>query len=104
LSKSIIPKSNNIDLLRLFFALQVVLSHTAGHLGLVVPSYLSYFPGVPAFFFVSGFLIYASFLNAPGRNYIFNRFLRIFPGLLFVVIFGGGGAYIFIKGGGFFHS
>lgn len=53
-------------------------------MGLAIPELISHFPGVPAFFFVSGFLIYASYLNSPGRRYFENRFLRLYPGLLFV--------------------
>jgi peptidoglycan/LPS O-acetylase OafA/YrhL len=57
-------------------------------MGLAIPEIISHFPGVPAFFFVSGFLIYASYLNAPGRRYFENRFLRLFPGLILVTIGG----------------
>jgi peptidoglycan/LPS O-acetylase OafA/YrhL len=85
------PKKNNLEWLRLIFATQVVLAHTAEHIGFELPKFISHFPGVPAFFFVSGFLIYASYLNAPGRRYFENRFLRIYPGLLFVTL---GGAVV----------
>lgn len=79
-------KKNNIEWLRLAFALQVVIGHASLHLGGRIPKIIGYFPGVPAFFFVSGFLIYASYLNAPGVRYFQNRFLRLFPGLLFVSV------------------
>jgi len=46
------------------------------------------------FFFVSGLLIYAAYLNSPGRTYFENRFLRLFPGLLVVSIAGVGLAVI----------
>ena len=49
---------------------------------------INHLPGVPAFFFVSGFLIYTSYLNAPGIRYFQNRFLRVFPGLVFVSLGG----------------
>ncbi len=87
----VFPRNNNFEWLRLIFATQVVLSHTASHLGLALPTIIGHFPGVPAFFFVSGFLIYASYLNAPGRRYFENRFLRLYPGLLFVTL---GGAVV----------
>ena len=74
--------------MRLAFAIQVVLVHTAEHLRYSIPNLVSFFPGVPAFFFVSGFLIYASYQNAPGKVYFQNRFLRLFPGLVFVTIGG----------------
>ncbi|MDI9569691.1 MAG: acyltransferase [Pseudomonadota bacterium] len=77
-----------MEWLRLIFATQVVLVHAHGHIALPIPRFISHFPGVPAFFFVSGFLIYASYLNAPGLRYFENRFLRLFPGLILVTIAG----------------
>ncbi len=86
MSAPFFDKTNNIEWLRIVFALQVVFGHSAQHLGSNIPTIVGYFPGVPAFFFVSGFLIYASYLNAPGHRYFYNRFLRLFPGLLFVTL------------------
>lgn len=80
------PRRNNLEWLRLIFAVQVVLVHASEHLNLKIPSIIDHFPGVPAFFFVSGFLIYASYLNAPGKRYFANRFLRLFPALAFVTL------------------
>lgn len=82
------PKKNNIEWLRIGLALQVVFGHAALHLGYSVHPLLGNFPGVPAFFYVSGFLVYASYLNAPGFTYYQNRFLRLFPGLLLVTVGG----------------
>ncbi len=82
------PRNNNLEWLRLFFAIQVVLVHAGEHLSMPMPRFVEHFPGVPAFFFVSGFLIYASYKNAPGRQYFENRFLRLFPAL-FTVALGG---------------
>lgn len=82
------PRNNNLEWLRLIFAVQVVVSHASEHLGLAIPGFIRHFPGVPAFFFVSGFLIYASYLNAPGWRYFENRFLRLYPCLLFVTLGG----------------
>lgn len=76
--------------MRLLFAIQVVIVHVGDHLGLEVPALVEHFPGVPAFFFVSGFLIYASYLNAPGQRYFENRFLRLYPCLVFVTLGGAG--------------
>jgi peptidoglycan/LPS O-acetylase OafA/YrhL len=92
-----IPKYNNLEWLRLLFALQVVIGHASSHMQFPIPEFVGHFPGVPAFFFVSGFLIYASYHNAPGRIYFENRFLRLFPGLLFVT-FGGFAVLLFAKG------
>ena len=56
-------RQNNFDLIRLVAASQVVLFHGLEHLGpsgvthSVLGEALSWFPGVPIFFVVSGFLI-----------------------------------------------
>lgn len=43
-----------------------------------------YFPGVPIFFAISGFLISASWERSNSlRKYFKNRFLRIYPALWF---------------------
>ncbi len=93
----VFPRQNNLEWLRLVFATQVVLEHVGEHLGLPLPKLLACFPGVPAFFFVSGFLIYASYLNAPGWRYFENRFLRLVPGLVLVTL--GGGAVALVAHG-----
>ncbi len=88
MSSPTFPRNNNLEWLRLIFAIQVVVEHAAEYLGFEIPRIIGHFPGVPAFFFVSGFLIYASYLNAPGRRYFENRFLRLFPGLVCVTLGG----------------
>lgn len=89
-----ISRENNFDLIRLFASLQVLLFHGAEHMKLssgAVNStiqFLRFFPGVPIFFAISGFLIYGSF----DRNsndlilYFKNRVLRIFPALWVALI------------------
>lgn len=77
---------NNFDLIRLFAALQVAITHAAVHLGVEGAwlRVLEYFPGVPIFFFISGFLIYQSYANLGSnrlRIFFTNRFLRLYPGL-----------------------
>ena len=80
-------KENNFNLLRLLFALQVFVDHLDGYFTFPDSTFLNFFPGVPGFFFVSGFLIYGSYLNSTDdRNYFVNRFLRIYPALFFVVL------------------
>lgn len=79
---------NNFDMLRTIAALQVVVVHGIEHFELTVSAgistLLALFPGVPIFFFISGFLITASLVRNPNLVYYFqNRFLRIFPGLWF---------------------
>lgn len=79
---------NNFDLVRLFTASQVALSHITAHLGVQssILGVLGLFPGVPIFFFVSGYLIYGSYeqsIKNPNTNLNFfvKRFLRLFPAL-----------------------
>lgn len=76
-------RPNNFDLIRIFAALQVVMTHLSGHLHFPSALYLlDLFPGVPIFFVTSGYLVSASFERSDGiRTYFRNRFLRIFPGL-----------------------
>jgi peptidoglycan/LPS O-acetylase OafA/YrhL len=83
-----IDRQNNFDLIRLFAALQVLLVHAGHHLGLdsapwrVLASALDCFPGVPIFFFVSGYLISASWVHDPSLSrYAVRRFFRIYPAL-----------------------
>lgn len=46
-------------------------------------AFIDLFPGVPIFFFISGFLISKSFEeNSVLKEYALNRILRIYPGLL----------------------
>ncbi len=92
-----VSRLNNLEWLRLLFAFQVVVMHAAEHLEHPVPDVFAHFPGVPAFFFVSGLLIYTSYLNAPGLTYFENRFLRLFPALLAVTL-GGAAVALFAHG------
>ncbi|WPU95678.1 acyltransferase [Mucilaginibacter sabulilitoris] len=79
-------KVNNFDLLRLLAATQVIVDHYFQHSDLSISGLghkiLYLFPGVPVFFVISGYLISASYeRNASFRGYLYNRALRIFPGL-----------------------
>jgi peptidoglycan/LPS O-acetylase OafA/YrhL len=81
-------RRNNFDVIRLVAASQVVLFHGLEHLGppgvthSVFGEALSWFPGVPIFFVVSGFLISLSYERSPSvAEYFRNRALRIFPAL-----------------------
>lgn len=83
-----LDRQNNFDLIRLFAALQVLLVHAGHHLGLdsapwrALASALDCFPGVPIFFFVSGYLISASWVHDPSLSrYAVRRFFRIYPAL-----------------------
>ena len=83
-----IPRINNFDLIRLIAALQVVYTHGIHHLkieGLLFSffeKFIQYFPGVPIFFTVSGFLIFWAFDRKPElKQYTVNRILRLYPAL-----------------------
>lgn len=82
---------NNFDLIRLAAAVEVMLAHFSDNMHLphsleplivIVAS----FPGVPAFFFVSGFLISASWERHPKiAAFAENRLRRLFPALWLVL-------------------
>jgi peptidoglycan/LPS O-acetylase OafA/YrhL len=80
--------NNNFNFLRLLAALQVVYIHTIEHLNitnkiiLFIKYIIAYFPGVPIFFLISGYLITMSYEKNPDiKEYAKNRILRISPGL-----------------------
>ncbi len=82
-------RANSFDLLRLLAALQVVHSHAVEHLhitygtvGTMLTGIATFFPGVPIFFVISGFLISRAFERSSSvTTYARNRVLRIFPAL-----------------------
>lgn len=52
-------------------------------------NWLHYFPGVPIFFFISGYLIYQSYANIEKHRlaqFFTNRFLRLYPALWFCFV------------------
>ncbi len=81
-------RNNNFDLIRLLAAMQVVIKHTIAHLELDINiPLINYFPGVPIFFFVSGFLISLSYEKSSNNKVYFqNRVLRIYPALFICFI------------------
>lgn len=79
--------NNGFDLLRLLAASQVAFCHSVEFMSPEYASQLWFkffelFPGVPVFFFVSGFLISRSYeKNSVLGEYGLNRALRIYPAL-----------------------
>jgi len=77
---------NNFNLIRLLAAVQVMVVHVLNHFevtGWAVDA-LKIVPGVPVFFFISGYLIGSSYIRTRSRGlraYAANRALRIFPAL-----------------------
>ncbi len=79
-------RDNNFDLIRLIAAIQVFVMHAVVYLNIPVSPYIleiaDWFPGVPIFFMISGYLVLSSFVRSPSSyQYFRNRALRIFPGL-----------------------
>ena len=93
MQRSSVQTKNNFDLIRLLAALQVAIVHSADWMGVRFPGLdaLAYFPGVPIFFFISGYLIYQSYTNIQTSNrlqvFFTNRVLRLFPALYVCIIF-----------------
>lgn len=82
----IINHNNHLNFFRLLFALQVVYMHTTHWLkleggGEQLHNFIGFFPGVPLFFVISGFLITDSYLNSGIKDYFIKRGLRIYPAL-----------------------
>ena len=80
-----VSRDNNFDLIRLLAASQVLIGHSFLHLEINNGDvgFLNLFPGVLIFFVISGFLITSSLDNNIDnlKQYVRNRFLRIFPAI-----------------------
>ena len=90
-------KDNNFDFLRLLFALLVVISHSYPLSGAnesgqwicqITGNQMSYASiGLNGFFVISGYFIYKSLERSISlTEYYFKRFLRLFPGLLVLIL------------------
>jgi peptidoglycan/LPS O-acetylase OafA/YrhL len=91
---------NNFDIIRLLAALQVAFHHAISQMNVITIlkeenklallwfiEAIELIPGVPVFFFLSGFLISRSFENnSKIGEYTLNRILRIYPGLTVCVV------------------
>ncbi len=84
-------KENNLDLLRLLFAVIVVLFHTSALTGItglaVLGEYCNPHFAVRGFFVISGLLIYRSYTRSTSiRSYLEKRVRRIYPAYFVVVV------------------
>ena len=87
--------SNNFNIIRLLAALQVAHYHLASiyiesisETHALIIRFLGLFPGVPIFFFISGFLISRSWEKSESaKSYFIKRAARIEPALITSVIF-----------------
>lgn len=82
---------NSLSLFRYLACANVLYGHLTYHLKYPLPSFigdiLSLFPGVPIFFFLSGFLIWNSIYRTPDfKKYLTKRIFRIYPELWICVI------------------
>lgn len=86
-----IPRNNNFDLLRLVFAITVVLVHMHD-LSLspklrFLTNYLSSKVAIDGFFIISGFLIFMSYENSYSlKEYFSKRIRRIYPAYFIVIV------------------
>ena len=83
--------NNNFNLLRLIAAMQVLLVHSFNHFEVksIFIEALKIVPGVPLFFFISGYLIGGTYIrNFAKGNWVFfrNRILRLYPALIICFI------------------
>lgn len=82
-------QNNCFNLIRIAAAIQVFIIHLATYYKFdnYLISFVKLFPGVPVFFFISGYLVTKSYYNIIEKkksliNFFWNRFLRIYPGLI----------------------
>src|SRR5262245_53522115 len=83
------PKNNNFDIIRLFAALLVLISHCYPLTGVATDPFAHYFGeydtgggwGVAIFFVISGFLVTRSVMERSTWVYLRSRVLRIVPAL-----------------------
>lgn len=94
-------RENNFDLIRIAAALQVAAVHARDHLHLesalpdLVWRLIEWFPGVPIFFVVSGFLIARAWENNPNLfDFAWNRALRVYPALWVCFVFSVATVYV----------
>jgi len=86
-----VARFNNFDVLRLLAATQVMLGHGINQFsahGLYwLEDLIEYFPGVPVFFIISGYLIGSAYeRRVSNTGFYIDRVRRIYPALYFSLI------------------
>ena len=90
-------RTNNFDFLRFLFAIAVIITHSYALSGVgedqewlyrITNKQLSFSGlGLSGFFVISGFFIFRSFERSKSfGNYLWKRFLRVFPALFIVLL------------------
>ena len=87
-----IKKKDCLNTIRIITAICVLYRHTIAHLEIdlpqIVTNLMSYFPGVPIFFSLSGFLMWGSIGRSQTfSHYLKKRFWSIYPQLWVAVLF-----------------
>lgn len=82
----VFDSNNSMGLVRYFLALAVMISHFNLIFDCKIPFFISSYNAVGAFFALSGFLLYGSYLrNANLKRYVLNRSRRLLPPFIFIV-------------------
>jgi peptidoglycan/LPS O-acetylase OafA/YrhL len=97
-----IENRNCFDFLRIFFCVNIVLSHLAElsqHKSLLfLFDYVSALHGVQGFFVISGFLVAKSYTTTPSlKHYFIKRAKRILPAYFFIIFLAAFGLFFFSK-------
>jgi len=80
---------NNFEFLRLICAIQVMLNHSGSEFIYKYFFFIDHFPGLPIFFFISGYLVFASYDKTQNiKSFYLNRVLRLYPALILATILG----------------
>src|ERR1700677_238702 len=89
IGEALSTRSNSLNFLRLVLALTVLVSHALG-LGFGLGTSVNYTPpgtiAVYGFFGISGYLIAGSAVRNHAGRYLWQRFLRIFPGFWIALV------------------
>ena len=90
-TKQMVNRRDCLNTIRIITAICVLYRHTIAHLSIEIPQFvtdfMSYFPGVPIFFSLSGFMMWGSIGRSKNfSQYLKKRFWSIYPQLWLAVI------------------